>query len=544
MVAKPKAARKPYDRPSAELFVARRFSRHPERYHEIFWVLKKHRLHRVVAELRRAAGEDDEAQPAALVAATSSEHPEALAAALEELGPCFIKLGQLLSTRPDVLPPPYIRALARLQSTVAPVPSAEVVRIVEGELGAPLGALFAAFDPTPLAAASMAQVHRATLPDGRAAVVKVQRPRVRHRIEVDLVVLGEVARAATRYTPIGKRYNLPQLVRELEQSLGQELDFRQEADHTRLIGRLLADFPRLATPEVIPERSGGRVLTLTYIQGRPLAALGPEEKAALDAPAIARELLTAYLKQIVVDGIFHCDPHPGNILLADDGRLTLLDFGMVGRLDAGQKDHIIQLLLAFSERQGERVADMYLALEPAPRRFDRWAFTQAVSGLVSRYHDLSGGRMDLGTALLDLGKLAHAHQAPVPAVLTLLGKTLLNLDGTIRALSPALDPVGLVRDYMVEVMGRRILTQLAPGRSFAWLLDMKHLFENGPRRTDTILGKLANDQFTVRLGVDHEAVRTLDRAAARLSRSLIASALLVGGGYVVGGLVRRNGQGH
>lgn len=524
---------------SVRRFVARRVSRHPERYVEIMRVLRKYQLYEVVAQLRQVAG-DAEAHPLLYDGLVNPGEPaENLASALEELGPCFIKLGQLLSTRPDLLPPDYISALARLQKTIRPVPSAEIVAIVERELGAPLDELFAEFDRVPLATASMAQAHRATLLDGTPVVIKVQRPGVRQRIVADLGVLNEVAQLATKYTKLGRRYGLVQMVRELEQSLLQELDFAQEGDNTRRIGRQIGGFALLTTPTVFPRHTTERVLTLSYVCGSHLADVPTTQLAQLDSKAIARDLLSAYLKQIVVDGIFHCDPHPGNILLTDKGQLALLDFGMVGRLDAGQKDHVILLLLAFAERQGERVAETYLALTEEPQGFDRRAFTQDVCALVSRYHDMSGGRMALGSALLDLGRLANTHCAPVPTVLTLLGKTMLNLDGAIRVLSPELDPVELIRGYMREVMQKRVMTQLSPARSFAWVLDMKHLFENAPRRTELILDKLANDQLTVRLGLDPQTRATIDRTTSRLSRALVLSAILVGGGNVVNAVLRQ-----
>jgi ubiquinone biosynthesis protein len=211
---------------------------------------------------------------------------------------------------------------------------------------------------------------------------------------------------------------------------------------------------------------------------------------------------------------------------------------MVGRFDAGQKDNIILLLLAFSERQGDRVADTYLEMVEIPDGFDRLAFTQDIRALVSRYHDMSGGRMALGTALLDLTKVAQANRAPVPTAMTLMGKAMLNLDGTVRVLSPALDPVQLIRDYMLDVMEKRVLAQVSPGRVFAWVLDMKHLVENSPRRTEMLLDKLANDRFTLRLEVDRGTVQTLDRATSRLSRGMIVSSLFIGGGYVLGALLK------
>ena len=528
---------------SARNFLTNRFSRHPERYLEIFRVFRKYELHHVAAEfgmVHRHAEEDD-----GVFLSDHEEdddHPEGLAYALEELGPCFIKLGQLLSTRPDLLPADYIAALSRLQSTVVPVAADKIVQIVETELGAPIADLFQSFDPMPLAAASMAQVHRARLRNGDEVVVKVQRPGVRQRIETDIEVLHEVARFLTRYTSYGTRYGIPQMVRELEHSLNQELDFRQEAENTRIIGRQIAGFERLMTPSVYAEYTSRRALTLSFVRGRYLSKVPREELDALDAPAIAKELLSAYLKQIVIDGVFHCDPHPGNIFLTDDGRLALMDFGMVGRFDAGQKDKIILLLLAFAERQGERVADTYLEMIEIPKEFDRRGFTQDVSALVSRYHDMSGGRLAIGTALLDLTKLAYVHRVAVPSALTLLGKAMLNLDGAIRVLSPELDPVQLIRDYMIEVMEKRGMAQLAGGRMFAWAIDMKHLFENAPRRADMILEKLATNQLTARLEVNDldRAVRSLNGAVNRLSLGMIASSLIIGGGYVLGALIKRD----
>jgi ubiquinone biosynthesis protein len=521
---------------SVKNLIASRFSRHPERYFEIFGILRKYELHHVAAQFLNHQHEDDnDFTLDGHHEEEEEDHAAGLASALEELGPCFIKLGQLLSTRPDLLPANYIEALSRLQNTVTPVPSDKLIAIIENELGAPLSELFASFDYEPRAAASMAQVHRAFLPDGNEVAVKIQRPGSRQRIEIDIEILHEVARFASRFTPYGKRYGFLQIVRELERSLSQELDFRQEAESTRLIGKQIAEFKLLTVPTVYSEYTTRRVLTLSFVHGRQLAQVSREELDALDSRSIAKELLSAYLKQMVIDGVFHCDPHPGNIFLADDGRLALMDFGMVGRFDADQKDKIILLLLAFSERLGERVADTYLEMIEIPKDVDRRAFTQDVSALVSRYHDMSGGRMAIGTALLDLTKLAKSHSTPVPTAMTLLGKAMLNLDGTIRVLSPELDPVQLIRDYMLKVMEKRVIGQISPGRIFAWVIDMKRLFENTPRRTEMIIDKMANDQLTLRLEVDHldEAIKGMNRAANRLSLSIILASLIIGGKLVV-----------
>jgi predicted unusual protein kinase regulating ubiquinone biosynthesis (AarF/ABC1/UbiB family) len=414
------------------------------------------------------------------------------------------------------------------------------MQLVQSELRAPIHELFQSFDERPLATASMAQVHRAVLRDGAEVVVKVQRPGVRQRIEIDLEVLREVARFAARHTAAGARYGLVQMVRELETSLNQELDFRLEAENTRLIGRQVAGFSKLCTPTVYPELTSQRVLTLSFLKGRHLAEVSRTELQEHDPKAIAADLLSAYMKQIAIDGVFHCDPHPGNILLTDDGRLALMDFGMVGRFDAGQKDKMILFLLAFSERLGERVAETYLDMIEPPDGLDAHSFTQDICGLVSRYHDMSGGRLGLGTALLELTRLAYLNRVPVPTSMTLLGKTMLNLDGAISVLSPELDPVELIRNYMLDVMLKRVGDQLSPGRVFAWVLDMKHLFENAPRRTDVILGKLADDRLTVRLDVEHldQTTRSLSRAATRLAVGVLAGSLLIGGGNVLSALIQ------
>jgi len=525
---------------SATNLLAGRLSNHPERYLEIFRVFRKYELHHIVAELGMSHQHEEDEDLHGPEDEHEDDHGIQLANALEELGPCFIKLGQLLSTRPDLLPADYIHALSRLQDTIQPVPAERIVQIVQSELHKPIDELFHCFEQQPLATASMAQVHRAILRDGTEVAVKVQRPGVRQRIEIDLEVLREIAQFASRHTALGARYGLVQMVHELEISLNQELDFRIEAENTRRIGRQIAGFERLCTPTVFTEYTSSRVLTLSFLRGRHLAEITREEMQCHDPKAIAADLLSAYMKQIAIDGVFHCDPHPGNILLTDDGHLALMDFGMVGRFDAGQKDKMILFLLAFSERLGERVAETYLEMIQQPRDLDQHSFTQDISALVSRYHDMSGGRLGLGSALLDLTRLAYQNRVPVPTSMTLLGKTMLNLDGAIGVLSPELDPVELIRNYMLDVMLKRVGDQLSPGRVFAWVLDMKHLFENAPRRTDAILGKLADDRLTVRLDVGHleDATATLSSAATRLAVGVLAGSLLIGGGQVLSALIR------
>src|SRR5438105_4838201 len=241
-------------RGSASSLLTSRFSKHPERYLEIFRVLRKYELHHIVAELGMSHHHNEDLDqlpsPNGHLDHDDDNHGTQLASALEELGPCFIKLGQLLSTRPDLLPADYIRALARLQDTIQPVPAERIMQIVQSELHKPLDELFQCFDQQPLATASMAQVHRAVLRDGTEVAVKVQRPGVRQRIEIDLEVLREIAQFASRHTAVGARYGLVQMVHELETSLGQELDFRLEAENTRLIGRQLAGFSKPCTPTV------------------------------------------------------------------------------------------------------------------------------------------------------------------------------------------------------------------------------------------------------------------------------------------------------
>jgi ubiquinone biosynthesis protein len=513
-----------------------RFSRHPDRYLEILRIIRKHKIHRVFSQLGLDLL-DIENVDTAQERRSEQQNAESFADAVEELGPCFIKLGQLLSTRPDLLPPAYVDALQRLQNRVAPVPSKQVVRIIEEQLGAPISEKFGSFEMEPLAAASMAQVHRATLPEGTEVAVKVLRPGVKEAIDRDIQVLHEMARFARRYTGFGARNDLEGMVRALETSVREDMDFRQTAANTRLISRQIAEFTRIGAPTIYDDWSAGQVLTMEFIHGRNLSKFTREEMRKFDSTAIARDLLGAYLKQIVLTGVFHADPHPGNVMLTEEGKLVMLDFGMVGRFDADEKDCIIKLLLAFAEREGARVTDIYLDMVELPPDFNRRAFAGAVSEFVSRYNDMTaGGGMGLGTAFLDLVRVAEQHQTPVPSALTLLSKTMLNLDGIVRALSPAFDPVELIRDFMVNAMGTRIDAERSAGQRFSWSLDVWNLVESAPRRADMILDRMANGQFTVNMNIDEldEASDRLTKAANRLSLSIVVGAAIVAAGYVFG----------
>jgi ubiquinone biosynthesis protein len=286
----------------------------------------------------------------------STPDAEAFARDLEALGPTFIKLGQLLSTRADLLPPSYIEALSRLQDDLEPFPFLDVERVVGEELGVRLSKAFDEFDEAPIAAASLGQVHRAVMRGGREVAVKVQRPDVRERVLKDLDTLDDFASVFDRFTGSGRNVDAVRVLEEFRRTLMAELDYREEARNMVTIADQLRDFERLVVPRPIDDYTTARVLTMDYVPGTKITAVSPVERTEVDGAALADEFFRAYLQQILLDGVFHADPHPGNVLLTPDHRLALVDLGMVGRLSPAIQQHLFALMLAIAEGRGDEAA--------------------------------------------------------------------------------------------------------------------------------------------------------------------------------------------
>ena len=272
--------------------------------------------------------------------------PEQLADDLEAMGPTYVKLGQILSGRRDLLPEPYLKALGRLQDKVKPFPFSEVEEIVTNELGVRISKGFSRFDPKPIAAASLGQVHSAALRDGRLVVVKVQRPNITAQIAEDFEVLSEIAEFLDTHTEVGKRHRFLTILEEFRLSIQQELNYEREAQNLITLGNNLKEFELLQVPQPVPDYSTRRVLTMDYVQGRKVTALGPLARLDIQGGPLAEQLFRAYLKQVLVDGLFHADPHPGNVFITDDGHLALLDLGMVGRTTPVMQEQLLKLLIA------------------------------------------------------------------------------------------------------------------------------------------------------------------------------------------------------
>src|SRR6266481_5911861 len=323
------------------------------------------------------------------LATTAEPKAEELASDLEKLGPTFIKLGQLLSTRGDLLPEPYLEALGRLQDQIEPFSFDEVEQIVSSELGGRLSKLFAEFDREPAAAASLAQVHRARMRDGRMVVVKVQRPGVRETIVKDLEALEEITEFIDAHTETGKRYEFSNMLGELRQSLLRELDFQTEAGNLRRLRFSLREFERILIPEPIEDFTTSRVLTMDYIAGKKITILSPLRMMELDGPGLSEELFRAYLKQILVDGFFHADPHPGNVFITDDDRIAIIDLGMVGHISGSFQENLLRLLLAISEGRGDEAAEVSMMMGDPKPNFDKRDFEHRVANLVVQHADVT-----------------------------------------------------------------------------------------------------------------------------------------------------------
>ncbi|PYS64665.1 MAG: ABC transporter [Acidobacteria bacterium] len=500
---------------------------HLKRYKDIVALLIKYGR----SDLVREAGLSTPAIRRESLAVTGKEsQPEELASDLEYLGATFIKLGQLLSTRGDLLPEPYLDALARLQDKVEPFSFAEVDAIVSSELGIRISKAFAEFDPEPLAAASLAQVHRAQMRDGRAVVVKVQRPGVREQIVNDLEALEEVASFIDAHTEIGKRYEFVNMLEDLRRSLLREIDFQREGNNLIRLGDSLSSFRRIVIPEPIDDFTTSRVLTMDYIPGKKITALSPLRLMEVDGAKLSEELFRAYLKQTLVDGFFHADPHPGNVFLTDDNRIALLDLGMVSNIGSTFQENYLRLLLAISNGRGDEAAEISIKMGEPKARFDDSDFRHRVADLVAEHADTALDRIDAGQVVLRIQRIAADTWFRLPPEFTMIAKTLMNLDRVVYILAPNFDPNAIIKEEATSLILRNVVKSVEPGKVMSGMLEIKEFVERFPGRINKILDVIGNNEL--KIGVDAIDERIvldgLQKVANRITIGLVLAALIVG----------------
>jgi predicted unusual protein kinase regulating ubiquinone biosynthesis (AarF/ABC1/UbiB family) len=452
-----------------------------------------------------------------------------LAADVERLGPTFVKLGQLLSTRPDIVGPTYAEALSRLQNRCEPFSTAEVEAILAEELGERLPNGFSSIDPQPLAAGSLSQVHRATLRDGREVAIKVQRPGIRDQVMSDLEVLGHCASFLHARSEFGNRLGIDLLFEEFRRSLLRELDFRHEAMHLNTLARNLEEIPEIVVPRPFLQLSTSRVLTMEFVDGIKITELAPVARLDIDGERLADALFRGYLKQMLRDGLFHADPHPGNVFITN-GRIALIDLGMVARVTPAMQDRLLQLLLAVAENRADDATETLLLMGERREGANLGGFRRDVADILAQHHEIGAARPQVGRAVLMLLKVSGANGVRMPPELAMIGKTLLNLDEIGHALAPHFDPNAAIRRHAADITQEQIGRDVSLGSLFSAAVEAKNFVQQLPSRVNRILDRIAEND--VRLKVDTiDEVRLMEglqKVANRIATGLVLAALIVG----------------
>ncbi|MBX3743644.1 MAG: AarF/ABC1/UbiB kinase family protein [Akkermansiaceae bacterium] len=454
-----------------------------------------------------------------------------LAVDLEKLGPTFVKIGQLLSTRSDLLPPVYLDALSRLQDKVEPVPAEEIEAVISEQLGVRISKAFASFDRTPVGSASLGQVHRAVLREGREVAVKVQRPGVRKEILADLDSLQEVADFLDEHTDFGRKYHTGRLLGEFRDTLLRELDYHKEARNLMELKRNLSEFSELVLPEVVDSYSSSMVLTMDYLPGTKVTDLAGPVLLDIDGGKLADEVFRAYLKQILVDGFFHADPHPGNLLLTPDRRIAILDLGMVGRINARVRDQLVHLLAGISQGDGTQVAEAALRLgEAEDPEIDRRQFINSIETILGESKDSKLVDLQIGGIVLLIMQACASAGIRIPGEISLLGKTLMNLDRLGIALSPQFDPQAAIRRNLEALSTSRLKDSFSIAGILGSLSETKDFLTKLPRRVNEITELVATNRLRVKVDSidEHKLMLGFQKIANRITMGLLLSAFIVG----------------
>ena len=499
---------------------------HLNRYRQIAWLLAKYGR----SDLVKQTGLEETLEAEQRVAPPEAAKADELAKDLEKLGPTFVKLGQLLSTRVELMPRAYLEALSRLQDKVEPFGFDEVEKIVSSELGVRISKAFTEFEVKPIASASLGQVHLARLRDGRTVAVKVQRPNIREAVLDDLDALGKIAEFLDQHTEFGQRYQFCQMLEQFRKSLLRELDYRLEAQNLIALREQLKKFNRIIVPEPVNDYCTSRVLTMEYVPGKKITNMSPLARMEFDGAALAEELFRAYLEQILVHGFFHADPHPGNVFLTPDYRVALLDLGMVGRIMPRLQEDLLQLLLAISEGHGEEAADMAIKVGDTIENFDDKVFRRKISEIVAVQKTATVAQMEVGRLVLEVTQISAESGVRVPSELTMLGKTLLNLDQVGRTLAPDFDPNASIRRNAAQILQQRLVKSLSPGNLFSGVLELKDLLQRLPARLNKFIDAIANNEFKISVDAidERKLMIGFQKVANRITVGLIVAALIVG----------------
>jgi len=449
---------------------------------------------------------------------------------LESLGPAFIKLGQILSTRPDFIPAPYIEALSRLQDDVKPFSFEEVESIIQSELKVKISKAFSEFNHEPLAAASLGQVHYARLRDGKAVAVKVQRPDIKNIVLKDFEALEQISKSVDGLIDVGRVYSFQNILSEFKRTLLMELDYKKEAANLKKLRENLAEYKRIVIPNPIDDYTTESLLTMEFVKGEKVSKLSSFSKLELDGTELALELFNAYLDQILSDGFFHADPHPGNVFITEDKNLALIDLGMVARIDPEMRENLLRLLLFIVEGKGMEAARLSLKMSMKIDSENEERYINQISGFLAAYQDEMIENIQIGEMILKLTKIAAENGIQVQSDLSLLGKTLLSLDEITKILYPDFKPNLELRNHIEKIFRKQMLKSFRPGNIFSSLLEVNEFIQKLPGRMNALLDSLSRNKFELKIDAldDNELMHNLQKIANRITIGLILAALIVG----------------
>lgn len=442
---------------------------------------------------------------------------------LEELGPTYVKVGQIASTRPDLLPADIIAELEKLQDKVPPFPYGEAVTIIEEELGGKLDELFRRFEPVPIAAASIGQVHEAELPDGTRVAVKVQRPDIEKIVRTDLDILADLARLAEERLEWARNYRVREIVEEISKVLTAELDYYAEARN----GERFAAMPKgpgfVTVPKLHWDYCTRRVLTMEFIAGIRLSDSGALGRAGADRKRLANRIATVIFHQILVEGFFHGDPHPGNWYVLEDGDLAMLDFGMVGRLSPELKQHFASMVMALRNQSSKGILRAISAMGIVPADVDESRLQADVDELREKYYNIPLSRVSIGEAVNDLFRVAFRHHIVIPSELTLVGKTLLTMEGVVTALDPDISIFDIAEPYGVILFKERFNLSKMLKRWSEHLPDYLDLLEGVPKNIRQLSMMVRKGKLQVEVTAPElsDFLKKMDRVSNRLSFSIV-----------------------